>query len=276
MKSHSRFSPALAKVEHRTFLLRKKAYQTLFLSPSCKAVKQVIFIAGVQRSGTNMLMDVFERDYETVVYHERDKRAFDSYEMRSREVIHRLVKESSAQHVVLKALCELQELRHLLDEFMPSKGVWLVRSYEDVVNSHLALWTGMPESIRRIVQDRNTAGWRGRGMSGKTHALIRSLYHPGISNASACALFWYFRNILFFEQNLDQDSRVRLVCYEQLVQRPAEILNELFAFLGITYTPRVSRKVVASSVRRKPPPEIDSAILEVCDELSTRMKRLTG
>ncbi|ADE15266.1 conserved hypothetical protein [Nitrosococcus halophilus Nc 4] len=276
MKRQSRFTPVLEKMEYRAFLLKKQAYQTLFLSLPRKDAKRLIFVAGVQRSGTNMLMDVLERSFETKVYHERDPRAFDCYEMRPPRIIHKLVKVSSAPHVVLKALCELQDLRRLMDEFAPSKGIWLVRHYEDVVNSHLDLWSGMPESIRRIVEDRNGAGWRGRGMSDETHALVRSLYHPGISNESACALFWYFRNILFFEQGLDRDPRVRLVCYEQLVQRQHETFDELFAFLGIAYTPRVSRQVVASSVRRRSPPEIDPAIRQVCNALSARIERLVG
>lgn len=275
MKRQDGLVRALAKVKYHSFLLKKQTYQT-FLSPSRKGAKQICFIAGVQRSGTNMLMDVLEQSFETRVYHERDPCAFDGYEMRPPGVIHSLVRTSSTKYIVLKALCELQELRRLVDEFRPSKGIWLVRHYEDVVNSHLALWTGMPESIRRIVEDQNSAGWRGRGMSHKTHALVGSLYHPEISNASACALFWYFRNVLFFEQSLDQDSRVRLVSYEQLVQHPIEIFNELFAFLGIAYKPYVSRKVVASSVRRRSPPKIDSAIRQVCDQLSARIERVTA
>jgi hypothetical protein len=223
-----------------------------------------------------MLMDVLERNFKTEVYHERDAHAFDSYEMRSPEIIHELIKTSRASHVVLKALCELQDLRRLMNEFAPSKSIWLVRHYEDVVNSHLALWTGMPESIRRIVEDRDSAGWRGRGMSDKTHALVKSLYHSTLSNASACALFWYFRNILFFEQALDEHPRVRLVRYEQLVQRQHEVFNDLFEFLGIAYTPRISRKVVASSVRRSLPPEIDPPIRQVCDELSARIEQQIG
>ena len=46
-----------------------------------------LLVAGVQRSGTNMVMDVLERSLETDVYHERDPRAFDNYEMRPLEVI---------------------------------------------------------------------------------------------------------------------------------------------------------------------------------------------
>ncbi|ADJ28616.1 sulfotransferase domain-containing protein [Nitrosococcus watsonii] len=273
MKSQDGLVRALARIKYHSFLLKKQAYQTL-LSSSREGAKQIFFIAGVQRSGTNMLMDVLERSFETMVYHERDPRAFNGYEMRPPTVIHSLVRTASAKYIVLKALCELQELRCLMDTFNPSKGIWLVRHYEDVVNSHLDLWTGMPESIRRIAGDRNAAGWRGRGMSDETHALVRCLYHPEISNASACALFWYFRNVLFFEQNLDQDSRVRLVGYEQLVQHPTEVFNELFTFLGIAYKPHVSRKVVASSVRRRSPPKIDSAIRQICDQLLARIERV--
>jgi hypothetical protein len=173
--------------------------------------------------------------------------------------------------VVIKALCELQILRALLDEFEPAKAVWVIRDYEDVVNSHLVLWRKMPEKIGKIVANRDRAAWRGRGMSDDTLALVKSLYHSEISNASACALFWYFRNVLYFEQGLDKDPRVELVRYEDLVTQPNEKFSKLFEFLGIGYTPRVARKVFASSVRKKAPPTIEPAIQEICESLRARL-----
>jgi hypothetical protein len=241
------------------------------------SAKQVVFVAGVQRSGTNMMMSVLERSLETDVYHERDPRAFDAYEMRPPEVIRDLIDRSPAPWVVIKSLCELQDIGTLLDGFAPAKAIWVVRDLDDVVNSHLQLWTGMPESIRRIVEEGDTAGWRGRGMSADTLSVLKDHYHPGLDNPSACALFWYFRNILFFEQNLDRDPRVRLVRYEHLVTNPHETFGSLFSFLGLRYTQRVSRRVFASSVRKANPPAIDPAIRLLCEDLNARLEHvLTG
>jgi hypothetical protein len=254
--------------------VRKRASQHLRALGHPAAPTRVVFLAGVQRSGTNMVMDVFERSAETDVYHESDPRAFDAFELRPRHVLHDLVRSSPARHVVFKALCELQDLRALLDDFAPARSVWILRRLEDVVNSHLVLWTGMPRYLAAIVEDRNGALWRGRGMSDETHALVKTLNHPAIANASACALFWYFRNVLFFEQALERDGRVIAVRYESLVTDPASEFARIFEFLDLPYTAAAFRKVSAGSVRKRPAPEIDPAIREVCDGLAARFDQV--
>ena len=94
-------------------------------------------VAGVQRSGTNMLMDVLERSFETDVYHERDRRAFQDYLMREASAIKRLAGKSSGRVFVIKALCELDQLPFLMEEFTPAKVLWIVRGYNDMINSAL-------------------------------------------------------------------------------------------------------------------------------------------
>jgi hypothetical protein len=194
--------------------------------------------------------------------------------MRPRDVIRGLVKASRASHVVFKALCELQELKKMFDDFAPAKGIWIIRNFEDVVNSHIAKWTGMPSEIAKIVKDRNAAGWRGRGMSDATHALVKKLYYPELSIASASALFWYFRNVLFFEQALDRDPRVLLIRYETMVTEPTRQFAALFDFLGLRYTSRVASAVFASSIRKSAPPEIAPRIREVCEGLTAKFDTL--
>ena len=107
-------------------------------------------------------------------------------------------------------------------------------------------------------------------MSDATHARVRTLYHPEMTEASAAALTWYFRNVLFFETGLDRDARVRLVRYENLVTAPEEQFRTICGFLGIPFSPRISSIVTASSIRKNPPPTIEPSVRQVCDELANR------
>lgn len=232
----------------------------------------VIFVGGVQRSGTNMLMSVLERSFETAVFHETDPRAYDDFVMLPAPVVHRLVAASSAPCVVLKALCELQQLTYLLDEFAPAKALWIVRNYDDMVNSHLRSWKGCSVTMGRIVADRYSMKWRGRGMSDATHAAVSQLYHPDINDDSAVALFWYLRNVLFFEQKLESDRRMLPLSYESLVLGPDEELSRTFAFLGLNYPRRVAAGLHARSVRKHAPPEIEAPIRQLCDGLMARFE----
>lgn len=221
-----------------------------------------------------MLMDVLERSYETDVYHERDPRAFNDYLMRDKSVIDSLMNESPAPRFVIKALCESQKLRKLLDDYEPAKAIWVMRDYHDVVNSMLVSFSGQAEQVKRIANDRDSEGWRGSGMTDETHELVNELVSDDITDASAAALLWYFRNKLFFDQNLNSDPRVQIVQYESLVVSPHKTFKRLLDFVDISYSERLSSKVFSSSISRRPPPKIDTKITELCDGMLNSLVNL--
>ena len=262
---------ALERTQHKTLLLAKKARQLVGnAKPEC-----CVFIAGRQRSGTNMLMDVLERSMETDVYHESDARAFNNYEKRPSSEIHQLIADSRAPQFIIKALCESDHLKNLLAEFAPAKSVWMVRDYNDAVSSALVSFNNFAARVGRIAQDRLSSGWVGRGMSDETHALVRKLYTPEMDDATAAALIWYFRNVLYFEQNLHQDGRVILAHYENMVTAPEIEFPRIFDFLGLEYSSFVSRKVFASSIRRREPPVISAPVRELCVALTQRLQTVS-
>lgn len=238
--------------------------------------KKVVFVAGVQRSGTNMLMEVLERCFDAYVFNDWDSRAFDKYEMRPPGVIHSLVENAKSDAIVFKILLDLQYVKKLMVEYDPVKVLWIVRDYRDVVNSHLLKWKHMSGLIQCIIDDRNSVGWRGRDLSDNLMSVIRELYHPDMNEASACALFWYFRNLLFFEQGLDDDPRALVVSYEQLVTRPGEVFPDVFRFLGLRYSARVTKKVFSSSIEKRPSPDIEPAIALKCSLLMDKFTECRG
>jgi hypothetical protein len=269
MLSHS-LGRAVDRTRLSSLLFTKRIAQVAHARLHPNEPRLALFVGGVQRSGTNMLMDVLERSLETAVFHERDPRAFRDYMMLPPSVIHRLVDESPARCVVIKALCESQDLAQLLRDFSPAKGIWSLRRYEDMVNSHVRSWPGEAKTMHRLVADRNSMKWRGRGMTDETYATISRLHYPGMDDWSAAALFWYLRNVLFFEQGLDRDPRIRVVKYETLVSTPDQEFREIFSFLGLVYSRRVAAVVHSKSIRKNAPPRIDPAIREVCDALTAR------
>ncbi len=239
--------------------------------------RSYVFVAGMQRSGTNMLMEMLEWSRWTDVYHEFDNRAFDNYEMRPRGVIRSLATNSTAPFFVIKSLCELEQVRSLMDEFKPAKTLWLLRGYDDGVNSAIRSFGNFASQVRRLARDKSAADWRGRGMSDDTQHLLRQLAHPAMGEASAAALMWYYRNVLFFEQGLDRDPRVKLMRYEDLVGDPAEVMRETFEFLGVpNWSPWISRYVHVKSVGKSPRADIEPAVRELCQSLRDRFDALDG
>jgi hypothetical protein len=240
-----------------------------------RGTKSCVFVSGVQRSGTNMLMDMLEANLETDVFHEIDARAFANYELRPVAVLRGLVDNSKARVVILKALLDGDRILDLLREFAPAKALWMVRSFYDCVNSNLRQWPGGRNMIDDLVANRDKAEWRGRGMTDETYGVVRDHYRPEMNNASAQALFWYYRNQLFFDQNLDRDPRVLALSYEDTVHRPDVVLKRIGSFLGISVTPQMETIGHAASIGKNARPDIDERIVGLCEVMQQRLKSVT-
>jgi hypothetical protein len=233
-----------------------------------------VFVAGVQRSGTNLLMDVLDASSESLVFHETDPRAFDNYEMRDMTVIQDLARQCPAPVFVIKALCELDRVRSLMDTFTPAKTLWVVRDWRDSVNSAIKSFPNFVPQWQRLANG-YAKDWRGRGMSPATRELLAALYRPDASEAEGAAIMWFYRNALFFEQQLAADPRVLIVFYEDLVQHPQREVATVYDFLGLQgFNQRVSGRIHARSVKHRSPPDIAPAVVSLCDELLERFKAL--
>lgn len=260
------------RVRREAFLRGKSLRQQL---SARSGSPRTVFVAGVHRSGTNMLMQILEASYETDVFHENDERAFSTYMMRDLRIIRSLVTGSRAPVVVVKALHEAHKLTELLDTFAPATGFWMVRYFDDSVNSMLKRWPGIRNMIEALVEDRNAADWRGRGMTDETHAVVRAHYRPDISDATANALFWYYRNQLFFDQGLDHDPRVLAIDYEELVGGPDAQVEKIATFTGIPCTDKMRRISHSESVRKSIPPDISADVRALCDAMHRRLTLVT-
>lgn len=241
--------------------------KTLRQRVSPRPVAQHVFVAGMQRSGTNLLMDVLDASLGTEVFHETDARAFERYEMRDVATIRALAARSTAPVFVIKALCELDRITTLMDTFAPAKTLWVVRDWRDSVHSAVKSFGNFLPQWKRLAAG-DTSDWRGRGMSSATREQLAALYRPDASEAEGAAIMWFYRNTLFFEQNLAADPRVNLVFYEDLVQQPAQEVSAVYDFLGLPgVTASAARRIHARSVRHRDLPQVAPAVAAMCDAL---------
>ncbi len=254
----------------RLYRLCKQTGQRLRSRP---VDRRRVFVAGVQRSGTNLLMQVLDRAWDTDVYHETDPRAFHRYEMRPQLVIEALMARSRAPVFVLKSLCELQDLGDLMRRHAPARTLWMLRGYEEVTRSMLASFGNFVRQAHRLAEDKAGSEWRGRGMSDATQKILREAVEDGLDEASAAALMWYYRNVLFFEQGFAGDPGVRLVRYESLLADPQLECCRIATFLGLPLSPRAvaaitPRAVVSGGV------EVSPLVRRHCDALMRRFAAL--
>ena len=237
--------------------------------------RTMVFVAGCQRSGTNMLMDLLDASYETDVYHEHDSRAFERYEMRSPEVLAQLRQRSRAPVTVVKAICDMERLPELCERFEPAKVLWIYRDFRDVVNSMLVSFRHQARQIQRLASGADDSWW-GRGLSADSLALLRECVTPQISDASAAALQWYVRAVMFFELGHDQNPAARLLNYEALVRAPTPVLQDVGGFIGICPPLRAAGQVFGHSVSRRPAPAIAPHVEVRCLQLLERLHLACG
>lgn len=258
-------------VKLRFFLMFKKI-RLWVIKPALD--KQTVFISGMQRSGTNMLMKILDYNLNTDVYHETDNRAFDHYEMRNRAIIKKLLTRSSAPTFIIKSLFELQDIAQLMTDFSPAKTVWIVRSYDDVSNSILASFREniIARTVRAVKESSDE--WLAAGMSQQTKDKLSLYVNAEMSEASAAAVQWYFRNILFFEQQLNSNENVLVVKYEDLVSKPDVTIQRVCQFIGITFRKRMIDDIFASSISRKDKPDISPEIRKLCGQLTEKFAKL--
>jgi hypothetical protein len=233
----------------------------------------VVFLSGVPRSGTNMVMELLERSPEAKVFHERDPRAYKNFMLRDDETIKRLSK-SLLPCVIFKALCEADRLSELTSYFPHASIIWVYRQYEAVNASNMVHWPGGKNGLDKLVVDRKAAGWRGKGMTEETWELIKKHYHPDLNVESAQALFWYYRNQLFFDQELDRDPRVLLLRYESIARDPATEFTRLANFLGVATPKNAPAHFLARSGGHKLKLSITPSIRTLCDGMLRRLDRI--
>jgi hypothetical protein len=243
-------------LRRRTFLRRKHLGQSFARWCGRDPARRPVFSSGVHRSGTNMMMEILEWSPATEVFREGDRCAFEQFMMRSEPEIAGLIDRSSADQVVGKALHEAEHLADFLTRWPTARVIWMFRDWRDVVNSSLARWPGRRNGVDRIVAGRDTAGWRGRGMTAATRRQLAQLYRPDLDDASANALFWIFRNQLLFDQGLKHDERVLLIDYDDWLRDPTSRMDTLATFLGMSATARQLEIADGGKVRRKPPPAV--------------------
>ena len=232
-----------------------------------------MFVFGAQRSGTTMLLNTIQGHVQVEYFDENDEEAFDHLRLRDLEAIDGIVKRSRGKLNIFKPICDSQHARKILDGVPSALGLWIYRRYEDVVNSALRNFDIHREFLRWMIEDPERARWRAENVTAENMQLVRHYYDKGASDPSSRALIWYLRNFQYYQQKLDQDPRVLLVCYERLVTDPHAEFSRVFKFSGLSGDSGTLAKVHSRSIKKNKVPEIEPEIRQLCDGLFARLDK---
>jgi len=234
-----------------------------------------VFVVGVQRSGTNMLVLGLERSPEFEVHNENDRAAFDRFLLRSPSEIRALVERSGQRYVLLKPLCDSHRVAELLDRLgTPNAGraIWAFRDVDGRVRSAVEKFGEANRvALGDIASGDGLDSWQAGGLSEERLALVRSFEYESMTPESAAALFWFLRNSLFFDLGLDRRPDVALASYDAMVREPERAMRAICSFLDFPYRRDLVAHVDARAAGPKPPLDLDPRIRALCSELEGRL-----
>ncbi|MCA2211918.1 sulfotransferase [Jidongwangia harbinensis] len=233
-----------------------------------------VYLVGLQRSGTNMLVRGLDAAPEVEARNENDRTVFHRFRLRGDDVLVDTVHRSRHAIVLVKPLCDSHRVDRLLalPTRVPGRALWMWRDVDDRARSEVAKFgPANLRALRAVADGTIGAGWQGGGLDDEARALVASFDYDRMHPHTAAALFWYVRNDLFFRLGLDRRDDVLLVSYSDMVLDPAGQAGCVCAFLDLPYRPEFAADVTAAPARERLP--IDARVRALCDDLTARLQR---
>jgi hypothetical protein len=238
-----------------------------------------VFVVGVQRSGTNMVLRGFERDPAIEVHNENDRSVFDRFRLRDDDRVRAVVHRSRHAVVMFKPLCDSHRTSDLLAAMVergpaiggPAQAVWVYRGVDGRARSAVQKFGDVNRRVlAEIARGERPDRWQAQRLSESSLELIREVEPDRLSPESAAALFWLVRNRLFLELGLYLRPDVHLVSYERFVAEPDDEALALARVLGVEGSPALWSHVDRRSAYATPL-DLHPRVRRACDELEREL-----
>ncbi len=232
-----------------------------------------VFILGVQRSGTTMLTDCFNRSFEFDVFPEISDAMLD-FRIKEDSVVRSLIAHSHHKFAVFKPLTDSHRAKEFLMLTPGAYVIWMFRRIEDRANSAvIKSGTNNLKVLRGIADGSGLDQWQALGISEQVRRLVSGYDYSQMTKYDAAALLWYVRNSLFFTLDLDKEKNVLPLAYEDLVSNPLSVMRSVCSFLGANFEHKMVSDIHARSVK-KTDSQISEAMREKGQELYDRLHAL--
>jgi len=238
-----------------------------------------VFLVGVQRSGTNMLVRGLEANPAVEVRNENDGQAFRQFRLRDERVIGDLVNHSRHQYVLFKPLCDSGRIAAVVDRLpvVPSaRVIWAWRDVDARARSAVAKFgDANRRALREIASGEGDHLWQALGLSSDSRQRLAEFDYDELTDYEAACLFWFVRNRMLVEQELAARPDVLVSSYEGLVADPEGVTRALCGFLGLPWTPTLVKGIAPRGLAGVDRPVIDQRIRNWCDELADQLTDVT-
>ena len=232
---------------------------------------RAVYLVGLQRSGTNMLVRGLDAAPEVEARNENDQAVFRRFRLRGDDVLRAVLTRSRHRVVLVKPLCDSHRVTELLALTPGSRALWMWRDVDDRARSEVAKFGDATLRALRAIAAGDGTIWQAGGLSPASVELIRSFDLAAMDPHTGAALFWYVRNELYFTLGLDRRDDVLPVSYGDMVADPPAAARRVCDFIGLPYRPEFAADVTAGPARGPLP--IDPRVRALCAQLT---EQLTG
>jgi hypothetical protein len=247
----------------------KKSFRNAFRH----SVTAPIFVLGLQRSGTTLLMDLLHRHPDTKVYDEKKRgRVFLDFQVRSLQIIREAVRSCRVPAVVFKTIADSHKFDEFSSCFPDARFVWALRNYKDNAESRLGKFENATRAVRLVVAGESGGGWFAEGASEAVRECLQGFSDYELSEFDYACLVWWARNQIFFEYELENRNDVWLLNYDEFVSEPREYSSRLFGFMGLQFDERLVEHVHSRSVGSSSYPRLDPDVEKLCENSMQRFR----
>ncbi len=261
-----------------------KQWKSLTRSLRRRQESQPILIAGMQRSGTTMMMDVFHFRKDVGVFDEaRNSPVFEDFRIRSLSVLKASLGLMRLPFSVYKIICDSHQIDSFLDGLPGARVVWVYRDPVDNAASQMKKFAQPVAAVRKVAKGEEGGGWLAEGVSPEAMLQVQSLPYEELSDFDWCGVNWWLRNLLFFENRLETNDSVLLLRYEDLARNPLVEMRRICDFCQLPEDHRSLRFVHSRSVRKAEGESFHPAVASLCaglleqlDKANRKHRQATG
>jgi len=265
---------AINNFSGKLFLVIKVLYKKFFIKSTDE--QKVIFIVGCQRSGKTLIVNLFGKDLNSRIYGETSSltlKGSQRLRLKPYDEVQHAIQRVKIPLIVLESLVESQNILTLLRHFRDSKAIWLFRHYKDVAQSNLERF-GINNGIKdlRSIVEMNPRNWRSEKVSNNTRNIILNFFSENMDPYDAAALFWFVRNMIFFENKLERNQSVIMCNYEELVIKPVEMMAKIYKFIDFKFPGgRIVSDVYQTSIGKGQNLILSAEVEKLCNDLYQRL-----
>jgi len=228
---------------------------------------------GYGRSGTTMMLNIFERDNRIETLGENDSKIAKNF-MLIYEKLNPAIENSRAQVLVMKPILNSFDASRILEEYNNAKIIWMIRNYKDVIASAIKKFGPIVANYMKnyVLYNKKGNNWISSGLPDNTLKILNNLDTTEFTMYDWMALVWWSVNRTVIIDKLFKSDRFFLLSYEKLVSEPDLWLKLVYEFIGLPYNFEMAKYIHSASVGKGAPVQLSHTITKMCDDLTREFK----